>query len=84
MRARKSRSSADGADQRCPTSLASLTGLRSSRRQAPQQVVDDRVELLLRRVPRLEQVVVEVDDVDRVDRGVGVRVRGQQHPLAYG
>ena len=23
--------------------------------------------------------MIEVDDVDRVDRGVGVRVRGQQH-----
>jgi hypothetical protein len=33
-----------------------------------QQVVQDRVELLLRWVPRLEEVVVEVDDVDRVDR----------------
>ena len=45
-----------------------------------EQVVDDRVELLLRRVPGLEQVVVEVDDVDRVDRGVGVGVGGEQHP----
>jgi uncharacterized membrane protein YiaA len=45
-----------------------------------EQRVEHRVELLLRRVPRLEQVVVEVDDVDRLDRGVGVRVRGQQHP----
>ena len=45
-----------------------------------EQGVDHRVELLLRRVPRLEQVVVEVDDVDRLDRGVGVGVGGQQHP----
>ena len=43
-------------------------------------LVDDRVELLLRRIPRLEQVVVQIDDVDRVDRGVGVGVGGQQHP----
>ena len=40
--------------------------------------VDHRIELLLRRIPRLEQVVVEVDDVDRLDRGAGVRVRGEQ------
>jgi len=40
--------------------------------------VDDRVELLLRRVPGLEQVVVDVDDVDRADRGVGVGVGGEQ------
>ncbi len=44
-----------------------------------EQIVQDRVELLLRRVPGLEQVVVEVDDVDRVDRRAGVGVRGQQH-----
>ena len=46
--------------------------------------VDDRVELLLRRIPRLEQVVVEVDDVDRLDRGVGVGVGGEQHPPRAG
>ncbi len=45
-----------------------------------QQIVQDRVELLLRRVPGLEQIVVQVDHVDGVDRRVGVRVRGQQHP----
>src|SRR5262249_30266430 len=49
-----------------------------------EQLVDDRVELLLRRVPGLEQVVVEVDDVDRVDRRARVRVRGQQHPAGVG
>src|SRR6266567_4601202 len=45
-----------------------------------EQRVDHRVELLLRRVPRLEQVVVEVDHVDGVDRGSGVGVGGEQHP----
>ena len=40
--------------------------------------VDHRVELLLRWVPRLEQVVVDVDDVDGGDRGVGVGVRREQ------
>ncbi len=45
-----------------------------------EQPVDHRVQLLLGRIPRLEQVVVEVDDVDRVDRGVGVGVGRQQHP----
>ncbi len=40
--------------------------------------VDDGVELLLGRVPRLQQVVVDVDDVDRRDRRVGVRVGGEQ------
>jgi hypothetical protein len=46
-----------------------------------QQVLDDRVELLLGRVPRLEQVVVQRDLVDRLDRRRRVGVRGQQHPL---
>ncbi len=45
-----------------------------------QQGVDDGVELFLGRIPRLEQVVVEVDDVDRVDGGVGVGISGEQHP----
>jgi hypothetical protein len=44
-----------------------------------EQLVHHGVELLLWRVPGLEQVVVQVDDVDRVDRGVGVGVGGQQH-----
>ena len=48
------------------------------------QLIDDRVELLLGRVPGLEQVVVQVHDVDRVDRGAVVRVRGQQHPPGVG
>ncbi len=44
-----------------------------------QQGVEHRVELLLRRIPRLEQIVIEVDDVDRVDRGIGVGIGGEQH-----
>ena len=46
-----------------------------------QQVLDDRVEVLLRRVPGLEQVVVERHLVDGLDRGLGVGVGGQQHAL---
>ena len=49
-----------------------------------QQVLDDREQLLLRRVPRLEQVVVERDLVDRRDRRLGVGVGGQQHALGVG
>ncbi len=41
------------------------------------QRIDDGVELLLRWVPRLEQVVVKVDDVDGLDGRIGVGVRGQ-------
>ena len=46
-----------------------------------EQVLDDRVELLLRGVPRLEQVVVEGHVVDRRDRRLGVGICGEQHAL---
>ena len=46
-----------------------------------EQVGEDRVELLLRRVPRLHQVLVEADRVDRPDGDLGVRVGGQEDPL---
>jgi hypothetical protein len=57
-------------------------GNRAVLRRTPriEQPVYRRVELLLRGVPGLEQVVIHVDEVDRVDRGVRVRVRGQQRP----
>ena len=49
-----------------------------------QQVVEDRVEALLRRVPRLEQVVVDLDIVDGVDGRFGVGVGRQQHSFDCG
>ena len=49
-----------------------------------EQVVDDRVQLLLGRVPRLQQVLVELDLVDRPDRDVGVGVGRQQDALGVG
>ena len=49
-----------------------------------EQVVDDGVEPLRGRVPRLEQVVVEPDRVDRLDRHVGVGVRREQQQLGAG
>ena len=49
-----------------------------------EQVLDHRVELLLRRVPGLEEVVVERRLVDRRDRGVRVGVGGEQHALRVG
>ena len=57
---------------------------RRARLPRRQQVLDDRVQLLLGRVPRLEQVVVERDLVDRRDRRLGVGVGGQQHALGVG
>ena len=44
----------------------------------PEQVVEHRIELFLRRVPRLEEVVVQVDHVDGVDGGTCIGVGGQQ------
>ena len=43
-----------------------VDGALADRAPGLEQRVEHRVELLLRRVPRLEQVVVDVDDVDRV------------------
>jgi hypothetical protein len=44
-----------------------LEGGPAARQPVGQQLVEHRVEPLLRRVPGLEQVVVEVDVVDRAD-----------------
>ncbi len=41
-----------------------------------EQVVEDGIQLVLRPVPWLHQVVVEVDVVDRPDRDIGVGVHG--------
>ena len=49
-----------------------------------EQVVEHRVEALLGRIPRLHQVVVEVDVVDRLDRGIGVGVGGEEGALGLG
>src|SRR3954469_19301013 len=51
---------------------------------AGDHVVDDRVELLLDRLPWLEQVVVDVDEVDCLDRRLGVGVGGEQRPPGPG
>ena len=46
-----------------------------------EKIVEDRVEALLRRVPRLQEVVVETDVVDGLDGDVGVGVGGQEDEL---
>ena len=46
-----------------------------------EQILDHREQLLLRRVPRLQQVVIERHLVDRLDRRLSVGVRRQQHAL---
>ena len=49
-----------------------------------QQVLEDREEPLLRRVPGLEEVVVQADGVDRRDGDLGVRVGREQDPFRVG
>ena len=49
-----------------------------------EQAVEHGVETLLGRVPRLHQVVVEADLIDRAHRRLGVRVRGKEHALRIG
>ncbi len=44
--------------------------------------VDHRIQLLLGRIPRLEQVVIEVDDVDRLNGRLGIGVGGEKRPTA--
>jgi len=46
-----------------------------------EEIVSDGVQPLVRRVPGLEQVVVEADVVDRLDGDVGVRVCSEQQEL---
>ncbi len=49
-----------------------------------EQVIEHRIEALFGRVPRLHQVVVEADLVDRAHRHLGVGVRREQHALRIG
>jgi hypothetical protein len=49
-----------------------------------EEILHDRIELLLGRVPRLEQVVVERHVVDGCDGRLGVGIRGQEHALGVG
>ena len=51
---------------------------------AAEQVVDDGVEPLVGRVPRLQQVVVEPDVVDGLDRDTCVGVRREQQQARLG
>ena len=57
---------------------------RGARLPGRQQILEDREQLLLGRIPGLEQVVVQRDLVDRLDRGLGVGIGGQQHALGVG
>ena len=60
--------------------LDALEGGPVLRQPVLEEVVDDRVEPLLGRVPRLQQVVVDVGPVDGPDGRLGVGVGRQQYP----
>ena len=49
-----------------------------------EEVVKDRVKLLLRRVPGLQHVVMNVSFVDGGNGGLGVRVGCEQHAAGLG
>ena len=84
LRARKSRRSCESLEKRWPMIRTPPASSAAPDFHVSSRSFDDGVELLLRRVPRLEQVVVERDVVDRLDRRVGVGVRGEQHALGVG
>ena len=45
------------------------------------QIVDDRIKFFFRGIPRLQQVVIELDGVDRLDGCIDVRICRQQNEL---
>ncbi len=49
-----------------------------------QQIVEHRVELFLRRIPRLVQVVVDARGVDGANGGFSVGIGSQEHALGVG
>ena len=49
-----------------------------------EQVVEHGIEVLFGRMPRLHQIVVEPDLVDRAHRHLGVRIRGEEYALGVG
>jgi hypothetical protein len=62
------------ADEPQPLLLRQVLGL-----PGVEEVVDHGEQVLLGRIPGLGEVMVEVRDVDRLDRRVDVRVRRQEH-----
>ena len=59
----------------CPRTAAG-----NSARHVSSRVAQHGKSCCVRRVPRLHQIVIELDVVDRLDRGVGIGVGGQQNP----
>ena len=70
-------------DQRWPITRMPSKGGRNC---APvvQQVVEHGIEALFRRVPRLQQVMIQPDVVDGPDRGLGIRIGREQDALGGG
>ena len=49
-----------------------------------QQIVEHRIQVLLGRIPGLQEVMVQPDLIDRPNRRLGVRVGGQEHARRIG
>ncbi len=57
---------------------------RVLREPVVQQFVDDRIQILFRRIPRLQQVMMQLDFVDRLNGRVGIGVGCQQYAAGVG
>ena len=61
-------------DESQPFGLGQVFGL-----PRVEKIVDHREQTFLRRIPRLRQIVIEVRFVDRLDRGLDIRIGREQH-----
>ena len=67
-----------------PQHANSFEGRMEIRGPIIEQIVQNGEQLLLRRVPGFQQVVIELNVVDGFDRGIGIRVSSEQCPLGVG
>ena len=68
----------------CPSTRMPSNGGRKAGLPVVEQIVEHGIELLLGRIPGLQQVVVDARLVDRADGRVRVGVGGQEHALGIG
>jgi hypothetical protein len=58
---------------------------KGARRSGPlvEQIIEYRVEVSIRRIPGLQQILIGLYKVDRLDRCFGIRICRQQHPARF-
>jgi len=49
-----------------------------------QQIIQHRVKMLFRRIPRLQKVMMQLDDIYGLDGSFRVRIRREEHTLGVG